>query len=173
MENLTEFREFLRNLLPIRKGFALLLCGSSAELPLQYAIINATDVDIMYTPTDICALPVNVSTPDNFQGTCKTLIVSTEGTHPGFARLCLPDCKRPTHWQASIVKNHYRHNPAWTTAINSSTHTDIINSMFRNIDSSQYRGLYRRLLEMKVDRVFAICCPCWPKDRRMENPRKT
>src|SRR6218665_2831709 len=162
MENLKKCREFIRNLLSIKKGHALLFSGSAFELPFQYVISNVTDVGIMYIPTDICALPVNVSAPHNFQG--RMLVVTTEGIHPGFAKLCSPDCKRQYRWQSSIHYDHYKNGPAWTLAINNEKHTDIINSMFENLDSSQCRGIYRRLLEMKMDRVFAICCPCWPNE---------
>src|SRR6218665_2724967 len=161
-DNSKEVSEFLRNLLLVGKGHFSLLCGSACELPIQYVITNATDMDIMYIPTDLCALSLNVSTPQNFQG--KTLVVTTEDTHPGFARLCSPDCNLRYRRQESILKNHYKNGPAWTMDVNSGSHTDIINSVFKNLDSSLCRGIYRRLLEMKMDRVFAICCPNWPNE---------
>ena len=163
MENSKEVYEFLRNLLLIRKGHALLFCGSSFELPIQYVIANATDVDIMYIPTDICALPVNVSAPHTFQG--KTLVVNTEDTHPGFARLYSPDCKRLYHKQANILENHYRNGPAWTKTMIHSKHIDFINLICgTSRQFSVSRNTNRRLLEMKMDRVFAIYCPCWPTE---------
>src|SRR6218665_592689 len=161
-DNSKEVSEFLRNLLLVGKGHVSLICGSACELPIQYMITNATDGDIMYIPTDLCALPVNVSAPQHFQG--KTLVVTTEGSHSGFARLCSPDCNFRYRRQESILKNHYKNGPAWTSNVNSGSHIDIINSVFKNLDSSQCRGIYRRLLEMKMDRVYAICCPYWPKE---------
>src|SRR6218665_1959723 len=161
-DNSKEVSEFLRNLLLVGKGHVSLICGSAFELPIQYVMTNATDVDIMYIPTDLCALPVNVSAPQHFQG--KTLVVTTEGMHSGFARLCSPDCNLRYRRQESILKHHYKNGPAWTSNVNSGSHIDIINSVFKNLDSSQCRGIYRRLLEMKMDRVYAICCPYWPKE---------
>jgi len=161
-DNSKEVSEFLRNLLLVGKGHVSLICGSAFELPIQYVMTNATDVDIMYIPTDLCALPVNVSAPQHFQG--KTLVVTTEGMHSGFARLCSLDCNLRYRRQESILKHHYKNGPAWTSNVNSGSHIDIINSVFKNLDSSQCRGIYRRLLEMKMDRVYAICCPYWPKE---------
>src|SRR6218665_348022 len=161
-DNSKEVCEFLRNLLLIGKGHVSLLCGSSFELPIQYVITNATDVDIMNIPTDICALPVNVSAPQNFQG--KTLVVTTEDTHPGFARLCLPDCNLRYRRQESILKNHHRNGPALTMTLNTEKHTDIINRTFKTLNKSQCRGIIGRLLDLKMDRVYAICCPYWPNE---------
>src|SRR6218665_1399950 len=162
MENLKEYREFIRNILSIRKGHALLFSGSAFELPFQYVFSNITDVDIMYIPTDICALPEYVSAPRNFQG--KTLVVTTEDTHPGFARLCSPGCKGCYHRQEISLKNDYKSGPAYTMALNNEAHTKIINSTCKHLDNYRCRGIYRRLIEMKMDRVYAICCPCWPKE---------
>lgn len=104
MENSEKVNEFIRNLFLIRKGHAKLLCGSSFELLVKYVMGSPTDVDILYIPPDICALPLNVSAPHTFQG--KTLVINTKSTHPGFASLFSPDCKRLYCKQARILDGH-------------------------------------------------------------------
>lgn len=49
----------------MRKGHAELFCERSCE----YVLANATDMDIMLIPTDVCGLPVSVdlSTPKNIK----------------------------------------------------------------------------------------------------------
>src|SRR6218665_711073 len=162
METPKEFHAFLRNLLLVGKCHALLLCGSSFELPIQYVIANATDMDIMYIRTDICALPENVSVPQPFQG--QIFRIDAKNTYPGFARLYSPDCKLLYRRQVNNLKDHHSHGPAWTRKIIFSRRTEFVNLIFRNIDCSQYREIHRRLLELKMDRVFAICCPYWPNE---------
>src|SRR6218665_2991145 len=164
-KNSKEVYEFLRNLLSAERSFALLHCGSAFELPIQYVIANPTDVDIMYVETGFCALPVNVGLPatHNYRG--KTVIVNTEGTYPGFARLYSPDYERMHRGHSNILENHYRHGPALTTTIICPQNIKFVDLVFRNLSSSRYREiLCSRLLEMEVDRVFAIYCPCWPNE---------
>src|SRR6218665_3448865 len=164
-KNSKEVYEFLRNLLSAERSFALLHCGSAFELPIQYVIANPTDVDIMYVETGFCALPVNVGLPatHNYRG--KTVIVNTEGTYPGFARLYSPDYERMHRGHSNILENHYRHGPALATTIICPQNIKFIDLVFRNLSSSRYREiLHSRLLEMEVDRVFAIYCPCWPNE---------
>ena len=152
----------MRTLFLIRNGHANLLCGSSFELPVKYVMGSPTDVDMLYIPTDICALPLNVSAPHTFQG--KTLVINTKSTHPGFARLFSPDCMRLYCKQARIIDGHCANGPALTKIMmTDSKHTDFINSIWDHIGGSQYH-LYKSLLEMRTDRVFAIYCPLWPTD---------
>ena len=162
MEYSEQVYEFIRNILPIRKSHAILLCGSSFELPVKYAISNATDLDTMYISTDICALPVNVSAPRTFQG--ETLVVNTEGTHQGFARLYSTDCKRLYRRHTTILDDHFANGPALTVSMmNDSTFTFFVHSIRQHTDSSLC-CLLKSLLEMKIDKVFAIYCPSWPSE---------
>src|SRR6218665_1118723 len=164
-KNSKEVYEFLRNLLSAERSFALLHCGSAFELPIQYVIANPTDVDIMYVETGFCALPVNVGLPATHNFRSKTVIVNTEGTYPGFARLYSPDYERMHRGHSNILENHYRHGPAMTSTIICPQNIKFIDLVFKNLSSSRYREiLYSRLLEMEVDRVFAIYCPCWPNE---------
>src|SRR6218665_2895464 len=81
-----EIREFIHNMLQIRKTHGLLLCGSTFEMPIQYVLSNISDMDIMHFPLDICALPADYrQTPNGFQG--KILRIRYDNSHPGFARL--------------------------------------------------------------------------------------
>jgi len=81
-----EIREFIHNLLHNQKTHGLLLCGSTFEMPIQYVWTNMNDMDIMYFPLDICALPADSpQTPIGFQG--KILTIRDDISHPGFARL--------------------------------------------------------------------------------------
>src|SRR6218665_203332 len=160
MDNCKEFREFLRNMLYVRTGHSLLFSGSSVELPIQYVITNATDVDIMHIITDICALPVNVLASDNFQG--KTLVINTESTHPGYARLIWPDCKRL--YYKPTVRSRYSHTngPACTRTANKRHFEN--NIVHETLDNFQCLRIYGRLLKLKLDLVLAIYCPCWPTE---------
>src|SRR6218665_2873396 len=108
--NSKEVYEFLRNLLCVGRRHALLHCESSFELPIQYVVANATDVDIMYVEEGICALPANVPAPQAFQG--KILVINTKGTHSGFARLYSPDYQQMYRRTAITLENHFIHGPA-------------------------------------------------------------
>src|SRR6218665_3087341 len=160
MDNCKEFREFLRNMLYVRTGHSLLFSGSSVELPIQYVITNVTDVDIMHIITDICALPVNVLASDNFQG--KTLVINTESTHPGYARLIWPDCKRLYYKPTARSRYSHANGPACTRMANKRHFEN--NIVHETLDNFQCLRIYGRLLKLKLDLVFAIYCPCWPTE---------
>jgi len=155
--NPQEFCRFLRNLLQVSKRFAVMMTGSFFELPIQYATTNATDWDFMYIPTDICALPYNMSTPSNFRGTMFT--IGTNPRYPGFARLYAIDGKL----QTNISLKNKTHGPAHTHLVNSREKFMAgIRILFCHHRSSKFNEIPIRWSDLKTDRVFAVYCPCWP-----------
>src|SRR6218665_2721931 len=140
-----KFRTFLRNLLQVNKRFTIMMTGSFFELPIQYAATNATDVDFMYIPTDICALPLYMSTPSNFRGT-----IGTNNIYPGFAKLYAIDGKRLQKPQMNISGKHQTHGPAHTRLVNFRSKF-IVNAVVCHHTSSRFNETPLRLSELKAD----------------------
>src|SRR5688572_4528958 len=113
--NSRDFCLFLRNLLQVGKRFAVIITGSSSELPIQYRVAYATDWDFMHIPTDICALPFNISTPSKFRGTRFT--IGTIDKYPGFARLYAISGKRLHRPKTNISSAYKTRGPAYTRSI--------------------------------------------------------
>src|SRR6218665_3186682 len=141
-----EIREFINNLLFIRKTHGLLLCGSAFEMPIQYVLTNISDMDIMYFPLDIWALPADYThTPEGYPG--RMLTIRGDISHPGFARL---------HDTSQSPIAHWNRGPASTKVLRGdSVNEDISNIIFKT---------KHKLDRVKVDRVYAIRCPCWPAE---------
>src|SRR6218665_42060 len=146
MNESQEMREFITNLLNIRKTHGLLLCGSAFEMPIQYFLSNISDMDIMYFPLHICVLPSNYThTPNGFQG--RIFIIRLDNSHPGFARL---------HDASQSPITHWNRGPASTTVLRGDLgNEDLSTILFKT------KG---KLRSFKVDRVYAIRCPCWPAE---------
>src|SRR6218665_612243 len=141
-----EIREFIHNLLHNQKTHGLLLCGSTFEMPIQYVWTNMNDMDIMYFPLDICALPADSpQTPIGFQG--KILTIRGDISHPGFARL---------HDANQSLITHGNGGPASTTVLRGERiNEDVSTILFKT--KGKHEGF-------KVDRVYAVRCPCWPAE---------
>jgi len=146
MNESEEMREFITNLLNIRKTHGLLLCGSAFEMPIQYFLSNISDMDIMYFPLHICVLPSNYThTPNGFQG--RIFTIRLDNSHPGFARL---------HDASQSPITHWNRGPASTTVLRGDLgNEDLSTILFKT------KG---KLRSFKVDRVYAIRCPCWPAE---------
>src|SRR6218665_1443995 len=171
MDDLKEFRQFLRNLLMTSRDYSLLFCGSFSELPIQYVLENATDIDILYISTHTCAIPVGVSAPHQFHG--KTFVINTKDTYPGFARLYSSDLKQPYCWEASIFIDQNKHGPAWTKLlINKTLYTDIFEFVWEGIGTSASDFVPRQISQMSLDSVPAINNPFWPLEATEWKRRK-
>src|SRR6218665_638079 len=156
--NSQKFYTFLLNLLRVRKRFALMMTGSFLELPIQYTIAYTTDLDVMFIPMDICALPPNMSTPSNFRGTSYTIV--TNDKYPGFARLYAIDGKR-LHKPEKKISYHDTRRPAYTHSIITAAEKVLIDICCHH-ESSRFKEIPIRLSELKRDKVIAVYCPCWP-----------
>ena len=152
------FCAFLLNLLQGSQPFAGMMTGSFFELPIQYAIAYATDMDFMYISTDICALPFNMSTPRKFRGTSFT--ICTNDRYPGFARLYTTDGKMLHKPRMNLSSYHETNGPAYTRLVNSNGGQ--LDQTFFPDRSSWFSKASIRLSGLKTDRVIAVYCPCWP-----------
>src|SRR6218665_75151 len=134
------------------KRFAVLVTGSFFELPIQYATTYVTDVDVMFIPMDICALPPNISTPSNFRGTSYTIV--TNDRYPGFARLYTIDGKR-LHKPEKKISYYDTRGPAYTHSIVTASGKVPIDFCCHH-RSSRFKEIPKCFLELKRDKVIAM-----------------
>src|SRR6218665_1098378 len=79
------FSDFCEQLLFRKLDDVAIYTGSFFELPLIYFFETLTDVDSVVYHRNICAIKRDEPTPKEFKGT--VLIIQTEESHHGFARL--------------------------------------------------------------------------------------
>src|SRR5688572_24457563 len=80
-----DFDTFRRHILPRISNAGMLFCGSFYEQPLEYAMLNITDLDDMYFNRKLIAATETAIVSKYFQGEILTL--ETSNCHLGFARL--------------------------------------------------------------------------------------
>lgn len=157
MNNSTDFTEFLKQLLRRKIASGFMLAGSVAELPLQYVLMNITDIDQMIFPLNSCALSPNDPRPKNFFGNC--FIIETSEAYPGFARLRLVETRNIYLTGKDLLLKENATGPAVTDTY--ITGVDLKQSL--SVDEiNRYKRRLGGFEKATVDHVDCIFCPVWP-----------
>src|SRR6218665_364720 len=162
-EHETEFSNFCEQLLIRKFSNVQLYTGSCFELPLIYFLESVTDLDNISYPRDVCAIKNGETAPKYFKGT--VLIIQSERTHQGYARLyfknnnrpyifALVPEQRPAKWQMLLQRTDLTPRLLEISDIPS----DLISGSSCTCEwLANFEGLSR-------DLVDAIWCPTWPDE---------
>ena len=150
------------------------VCGSFAELPLEFIVTNVTDIDVLISLKDVVA----ISNPrkEACLGTrncCdmniqeSVVVFDTSNTHAGFAQLRKGDCEYILKRKIKMPDVSTPHGPARSVNI---FKTDVTRSYIgifdpllpgksRNVIFARFSEIFKN---PKLDLVFAIKHPEWP-----------
>jgi len=161
-EHETEFSYFCEQLLIRTFSQVQLYTGSYFELPLIYFLETVTDLDIIRYHRNVCAIKIGSTTPQQFKGT--VLVIQSERTHQGYARLYFKNSNRPYIFASSPYER-----PAIYQMI--LQRADLIPHSFKSerssdlfSDSSNECEWLANFEGLSRDLVDAIWCPAWPEE---------
>src|SRR6218665_1542399 len=147
-----EFSDFCEQLLFRKSNHAAIYTGSFFELPLMYFLETFTDVDSITYRRNICAIKKGEPTPKEFQGT--VLIIHTEGSHHGYARLYSKSHNVP--YTYAIIPEEMPAQCQVLLEISDISTGFLNNSTYVSKFLTNFHGLTRDIVE-------AIWCPNWPQ----------
>jgi len=154
-EHEKEFSDFCEQLLFRKLDDVAIYTGSFFELPLIYFFETLTDVDSVVYHRNICAIKRDEPTPKEFKGT--VLIIQTEESHHGFARL-----------YSKINNTPYERNPqlrpAYSQLLLKGSDISACFRSFLQVYSRYTQRFLANLHGLSRDVVDAIWCPNWPEE---------
>ena len=136
------------------------VCGSFAEMPLEWIVDNVTDIDIMLYLTDVYAVSdannLKIKTERSLAGRSARLFVDCKDTHVGYALLNMADhsylMRRRPHMPDKCVDN----GPARQIETEILKIFDIRVHLKKN---NRYEAIFS---SPKIDIVFSLRHPRWP-----------
>src|SRR6218665_323960 len=154
-----------RHILPRTCTLGMLFCGSFYELPVEYAMLNLTDLDTMF----IERRPKRIATTNamviskSFDG--EILIIESKNCHMGFARLLQRRGENTEYFVWN--REHLNNGPsARKSILTSKKISNIICALLNYIPN------LKAFRELTVDHVFSVVCPDWPSDADEWRTRK-
>ena len=148
------------------------VCGSFTELPLDFIVVNVTDIDVLISPKDVVAIAnpgkkARLRTRNCYDlNLLETIIlVDTDHIHLGLAQLRRGDC---AYLSKRKIKMPASHGPArLVNFFRENFHRNLQSpGLYRGITSTNSSDrLFLRICEIfrnpKLDLVFAIEHPDW------------
>src|SRR6218665_2216645 len=148
------FETFRKHILPRTSNKGALFCGSFYELPLEYALLNLTDLDHLSFDRTLIAASETADVSKYFNG--EILTIETKNCRLGFARL-LRRSEDNTEYYALNRKS--LQGPAIKKRL--VTWSEVSNIFCA---ASRIEPNLKAFVEFNVDFVYAVLCPYWPPE---------
>src|SRR6218665_2980771 len=148
------FETFRKHILPRTSNKGALFCGSFYELPLEYALLNLTDLDHLSFDRTLIAASETADVSKYFNE--EILTIKTKNCRLGFARL-LRRSEDITEYYALNRKS--LQGPAIKKRL--VTWSEVSNIFCA---ASRIEPNLKAFTEFNVDFVYAVLCPYWPPE---------
>src|SRR6218665_2483384 len=149
-----EFDSFCKHILPCVCHNGMLFCGSFYEQPMEYVLLNLTDLDQMFFDRKRIAVTDTTVISKHFHG--ELLTIETRNCHLGFARLLR---RRNGKTEYFTLRHIPRHGPSYPYRLLTWIEVSNIARVVLN-----YTPSLKAFEELTVDNVGSVLCLGWPSE---------